>query len=141
VWRQNIQKKKAKDICSAEFENPTSVPLIALVDTITPVPLLYHVRTFYILRYNSLTTHLSQPTYTINELQKKKKKKKQGGRKRLEKEAKEDKQKEKRKERKKTQRTHSQTQIEYNLIIVKIITIPTSTTNKLIHHFKLHSTS
>ena len=49
-------KKKAKDICSAEFEKPTSVPLIAPVDTITPVPLLYHIRTFYIVRYNSPTT-------------------------------------------------------------------------------------
>jgi len=77
------------------------VPLIAPVDTITPVPLLYHIRTFYIVRYNSPTTHPSQPTYTINELQKKKKKQKQGGRKRLGKETKEDKQKEKRKERKK----------------------------------------
>ena len=63
--------------CSAEFEKPTSAPLIAPVDTITPVPLLYHVRTFYIVRYSSPTGHPSQPTYTINELQKKKKKNKQ----------------------------------------------------------------
>ena len=49
---------------SADFENPPSAPLIALVVTITPVSLLYHIRTFYIVRYISPTTYLSQPTYT-----------------------------------------------------------------------------
>jgi len=49
--------------------------LIAPVDTITPVPLLYHVHTFYKVRYNSPTTHPSQPTYTIKELPKKRRKK------------------------------------------------------------------
>ena len=57
-----------------EFENPTSAPLIALVDTITPVPLLYHVHTLYIVRYNSPTTYRFPYTYTINELQKEKEK-------------------------------------------------------------------
>jgi len=59
---------------SADFENPTSAPLITPVVTITPVPLLYHFRTFYIVRYNYLTTYLSQPTYTINEPTKRKRK-------------------------------------------------------------------
>jgi len=55
-----------------EFENPTSAPLIAPVVTITPVSLLYHIRsTFYIVRYNFSTTHPSQPTYTNNETKKK----------------------------------------------------------------------
>ena len=64
-----------------EFENPTSAPLIAPVDTITPVPLPYRVRTFYIVRYNSPTTQASQPTqpsqptYSTNELPKEDKKK------------------------------------------------------------------
>jgi len=43
------------------------------------VPLLYHVRTFYIVRYSSPTTHPSHPTYTINELQKRKTKRNNGG--------------------------------------------------------------
>jgi len=58
-------------------ENPTSSPLIAPVNTITPEPLLYHVCTFYIVRYNSLTTHPSQPICTLIELQKRNKKEKQ----------------------------------------------------------------
>jgi len=41
------------------FEKPTSAHLIALVVTITPSPLLYHVRTFYIARYSSSITHSS----------------------------------------------------------------------------------
>ena len=45
------------DFPSNDFENPTSAPLIALVVTITPLPLLYHVRTFYIARYTSCTTY------------------------------------------------------------------------------------
>jgi len=51
--------------------------LIAWVVTITPLPLLYHVRIFYIARYTFSTTHSSQPTYAFDELQKKEKKKKQ----------------------------------------------------------------
>jgi len=55
-----------------EFDNPTSAPLIAPVVTITPVSLLYHVRsTFYIVSYNSPTTHPSPPTYTNNVISKK----------------------------------------------------------------------
>jgi len=57
------------------FGNPTSAPLIVLVVTITPLPLLNHVRTFYIARYTSPTTYLSHPTYTFNELQTKEKEK------------------------------------------------------------------
>ena len=45
---------------TCKFENPTSAPLIVPVVTITPLPLLYHVRTFYITRYTSSTTHSSQ---------------------------------------------------------------------------------
>ena len=56
----------------------TSAPLIAPVDTITPLPLFYHVRTFYIVRYNSPTSHPSQPTYNINELQKRMRKRNKG---------------------------------------------------------------
>jgi len=56
---------------SAEIEKPTSTPLIALVVTIIPLLLLYHVGTFYIVCYTSPTTHPSQLTYTFNELQKK----------------------------------------------------------------------
>jgi len=91
------------------------------------------ITAFYTVRYNSLTTHQSQPTYTINELQKKK-----------EQETKEDKQKkEKRKknntkERKKHKHTHHTRQITRCtiIIIIRIITIPPSTTNIQIHHFK-----
>jgi len=43
------------------------------------VSLLYHVRTYYIVHYNSPTNHSSQPTYTINELPKKRKKRNKGG--------------------------------------------------------------
>jgi hypothetical protein len=69
-------------IWRAEFENPTSTPLIAPVVTITPVPLLYHVRTFYISCYISSTTHPPQPTNTCNEHQKRKRKTyKEGGKK------------------------------------------------------------
>jgi hypothetical protein len=59
------------------FENTTSAPLIIPVVTITPLPLLYHVRTFYIARYTSFTTHPNQTTYTFYKLQKKKKKRQQ----------------------------------------------------------------
>jgi len=52
--------------------------LIAQVVTITPLPLLYHVCTFYIARYTSSTTHPSQPTYTFDELQKRKRKRNKG---------------------------------------------------------------
>ena len=57
-----------------ESEKPTSAPLIAPADIIPPVPLLDHVRVFYIVRCHSPTTHSSQPTYTINELHKRKRK-------------------------------------------------------------------
>ena len=50
------------------FETPA--PLIAPVLTITPLPLLYHVRTFYTACYTSPTTHRPQPTYTFDELPK-----------------------------------------------------------------------
>jgi len=110
-----------------EFENPTSAPLIAPVDTITPVPLLYHIRTFYIVRYSSPATHPSQPTYTINELQKGKRKRNKGGF--LKKEA-------------NNKQIHTSTQTKYNVPIRIIIqTITTSTTNIKIFHFKRHSTS
>jgi len=59
--------------CS-KCENPTSAPLIAPVVTITPLLLLYQVRTFYIIRYNCHTTHPSQPTYTFNSTPKRKRK-------------------------------------------------------------------
>ena len=49
-------------------------PLIAPVDTITPASLLYHLRAFYIVRYNSLTTQPSQPTYNTHEQQQRKRK-------------------------------------------------------------------
>jgi len=42
-------------------------PLIVPIVTITPLPLLYHIRTFYIARYASSKS----PTYTFNEVQKK----------------------------------------------------------------------
>ena len=62
----------------SSFENPTSAHLIAQVVTITPpLPLLFHVRTFYIVRYTSSTSHPSQPAYTFNELEKGKRQKKQ----------------------------------------------------------------
>ena len=47
-------------------------PNLGPVVTITPSPLLYHVRTLYIVRYTPPTTHPSQPTYTFNKLQKEK---------------------------------------------------------------------
>jgi len=43
------------------FENPTSALLIVPDVTITLLRLLDHVRTFYIARYTSSTTHPSQP--------------------------------------------------------------------------------
>jgi len=47
-----------------EVEKPTSVPLIALVITITPLPLIYHVRTFYVVRYTSpLATQSLHPFF------------------------------------------------------------------------------
>jgi len=80
---------------SAECENPTSAHLIALVVTITPLLLLYHIRTFYITRCTSSTTHPSQPAYTFNELQKRKKKKKQRRRKTQQNKTKQNKQQQK----------------------------------------------
>jgi len=59
-------------VWTSGFEKTSLAPLIAPVVTINPLPLLYHVRTFYIVRYNSPTTRPSQPTYTFNELQKRK---------------------------------------------------------------------
>jgi len=66
-----------------KLETPTSAALIALVIIITPLLLFNHIRTFYIARYTSPTTHPSQPIYTFDILQKKekKKKKKQRGKK------------------------------------------------------------
>ena len=75
-----VTKHDGSKVSTCEFEKPTSAPLIAPIDTITPVPLLYHVRTYHTVRYNFLTTHPSQPTYTINELQKKEEKKKKKSR-------------------------------------------------------------
>ena len=72
VWRHNNNKK---------IDKTTSASLIAPVVTVTPELLLYHVRTFYIVRYNSSTTHPSQLAYTFNELQKRKRKRNKGGRK------------------------------------------------------------
>jgi len=70
-WKYSILEVK----CTyPEFEKPTSAPLTASVVAITPVPLLYHVRTFYIVRYNSPATHPSQPTYTFNKIQNKRNK-------------------------------------------------------------------
>jgi len=45
-------------------------------EMITRASLLYLVRTWYILRHISSTTHPNQPTYTFNELQGKKKEEK-----------------------------------------------------------------
>jgi len=45
--------------CSLDFETLTSAPLVFPVVTIALLTLLYHVRTFYIARYNSCTTHPS----------------------------------------------------------------------------------
>jgi len=111
---------------SAEFENPTSAPLIAPVVTITPIPLLYNVGTLYIVRYNPLTTHPSQPTHIFKELHKKEK----------EKETKEVRKKGKRKT---LTKKHSQNKTKYNIhiiIIIQIITTPTSTTSLQVIHFK-----
>jgi len=108
-----------------ELEKPTSATLIAPVVTITPVPLLYHVRTFYILCYNFPTTHPTQFTYTRNELQKKEKKKNQ--------------RRERKKRKGEKSRTHSQNKTMHNIHmkrIIQIITKPTSTTNSRIHPFK-----
>jgi len=67
-------------VYTSKFEKLTSAPLTAPVVKSTPVPLLYHVRTFYTVHQNSPTTHPSQPTYTmINELQKRKRKRNKGG--------------------------------------------------------------
>ena len=57
------------------FENPTSAPWIAPIVTISPLPPLFHLRTFYIARYTSSTTHPPQPTYTFNKLKQKEGKK------------------------------------------------------------------
>jgi len=56
-------------VFTSKFEKRNSAPLITSVVAITPVPLLYHA-IFYIVRYNSPTTHPSKPTYTSNELKK-----------------------------------------------------------------------
>jgi len=89
------------------------------VVTSTPVPLLYHIRTFYMVRYSFLTTHKSQPAYTIEELQRKKI------------ETKEDFKK------KKTSQTHSQHKTKHNIhIIIQIFMISISTTNIQIPLFK-----
>jgi len=81
-----------RESASREFGKPTSAPFITPFDTITLVTLLYHVRTFYIVRYNPPTTQPSQPIYTTNELQQRKrnrnqrrinnKRKKKGGKRR-----------------------------------------------------------
>jgi len=116
----HVTKHDGSKVYTSEFENPTSSPLIALVDTITPVPLLYHVRIFYIVRYNSPITHPSQPTYTFKEFQKRKRKWKRGG-------------------NIKKSPKHSQNKTRHNIhiiIIIQIITIPTSTPNIQIHHLK-----
>jgi len=104
-----------------EFKTPSSAPLIAPVVTITPLPLLYHVRTFYIVRYTFLKTHPSQHTYTFNELQLRKKKKKQ--------------------KRGKRRTTHTQDTKQdksqhKKIVIIRIVTIPKSITNIQIHYFK-----
>ena len=60
-----VTKYDGSIVCTSKFKKPTSAPLIALVVTIA-VPLLYHVRTYYIVHYNSQTTHASQPTPLMN---------------------------------------------------------------------------
>jgi len=104
-------------VALSAFENPTSAPLIAPVITITPLPPLYYVCTFYIVRYTFFTTHPCQPTYTINELQKEKYK-----------EAKE-------RKRKKTTTNQNLQIIVIIIIIIVIIPILKSTTNTHIHQF------
>ena len=52
------------------------------------LPLLFHVRAFYMVRYTSSTTHPSQTTYTCNGLHKKKKEEMRRGKKGEEKEIK-----------------------------------------------------
>jgi len=51
-WTELWEWERQPNRCmgTEEFENPTSAPLIAPVVIITPVPLLYHVCTFYIVR-------------------------------------------------------------------------------------------
>jgi len=59
------------------------------------------VTAFYIVCYNSLTTHPSQSTYTINEFQKRKRTRNKGG------QTKKEKRKKNQHERKKETQTHS----------------------------------
>ena len=99
------------------FGNPTSAPLIVLVVTITPLPLLYHVRAFYIAHYTSPTTYLSNPTYTFNELQTKEKEKET-------------------KEKRKNGGKIEIIKIIIMIIMIIIIIILKSATNLHIHHFK-----
>ena len=101
-------------VSTDEFENPTSAPLIAPVDTITPVPLLYHVHTFYMVRYNSPTTQPSQPTDTTNELQQRKRTR---NKRRINK----TKQNQKKKKTKNEQ-TQLSTQTKYNVFTCNVLT-------------------
>ena len=70
---REVSERPNSSVALQGFENPTSVPLIVPVVTITPLLLQKHVVTFYIARYASSMTlwHPSQPTYTFNEHYKK----------------------------------------------------------------------
>jgi len=76
---REVSTRPNRCVALSEFETPTLAPLIAPVVTITPLPLLYHIRTLFIARYTSPTTYPSQPIYIYNELQQRKRKRNKGG--------------------------------------------------------------
>jgi len=125
-WHASLLLKYARRCFHVEFEKPTSAPLIVPVVTITPFPLLYHVRTFYIARYTSSAIYPSQPIYTFNEFQKIQhiKKKQWNGKKPYQMPKKQNKNKTKH---------HIITVV---MIIIIIIPIPNSITNIHIHNFR-----
>jgi len=87
--------------------------------TITRASLLYHIRTWYLSRYISPTTHPNQPACTFNELPKKKRRKKKKG-----------KQKQNKKPYNKT-KSHSKNN---KIIIIISIPFPKSTTTTSKQH-------
>jgi len=127
---KSFPQQPNRRVGTSMFENPTSAPFAAAapVDTITPLPLLYHVRIFYLVPYASPTTHPSQPTYTFNELQ---------DRKRTRNEGENNKKKKGKRKRRYTHKTQNKTKHNNKkIIIIQNDTIPKSTTNIQIHHFK-----
>jgi len=128
LFSLRVLRTPLRESALREFGKPNSAPLINPVDTITPVPLLDHVRTFSIVRYNPPTTQPSQPNYTTNEHRKRNKR-------RINKI---------KTKKAKNKQIHTLCQTKYDEHIhvnIKIITTTTSTTNIQIHQFKRHSTS